>query len=446
MKKLTLLLIMFSIIFTVNSFAEEDDDEGGSAVVSEVLKRRLEEEKLMERKEDPDALVEMGDEYFSKGAYEKAKESYSKAFDLTPQSPGIKIKVYKAQIMYFLVKYRLVFYIVGVICVLSLILRIYSTFASGAPQRAENAKAKKLKTLKEEFIGGRYDDVIRLANDLQKSNYVFSIPDKFTINSTLAKSYYKKGIFNNAKRYAVEALKLKSVAPDLHDLLTDIFLKLKDTSPRAIKEYEIALKKRPNDTKIVNLLFDYYYAKKEVSDQAINIYNKVFKYQPENTQALDMLCLRGIRKKDVSSGIIPIYERVLKELRPDDTKLKQLLLKAYYNNRRYRNIIPLAKELLLNAGFVEDKEMHKYLFDSLKAEGKLSDIEPFYKKLKEKYPDSTVLTNIMEEHSGRKDDVRIEDSLSGDFASKGIKICPICAHINIKDADFCEKCKKPLNL
>ncbi len=445
MKKLTLLLIIISIVFSINIYAADDGDES-SSVISEVLKRRLEEEKLMEKKEDPDALVNMGDEYFEKTAYEKARDSYQKAFDLAPQFPGIKLKVYKAQIMYLLEKYRLVFYIVGVIGILMLLLRIYSYFLSGAPQRAENQKAKKLKALKDDFIAGKYDDTIKIANELQKSNYAFSIPDKFSIHSLLAKSYYKKGVFNNAKIHAVEALKLRSVAPDLHDLLTDIFLKMKDHSPRAIKEYEIALKKRPNDTKIINLLFDYYYAKKEISDQAINIYNKVFKYQPENLQALDMICLRGIRKKDVSASVIAIYERVLKELRPDDTKLKQLLLKAYYNNKRFKELIPIAKELLLKGGFVEDKEMHKFLFDAFKAERKLDDIEAFYSQLKEKYPESAVLQQIMDEHTGRKEDVNIENNLSGDFASKGIKICPICAHINLKDADFCEKCKKPLNL
>ncbi|MFW5782695.1 MAG: hypothetical protein ACOCWO_05345 [Candidatus Muiribacteriaceae bacterium] len=443
MKRRIIYVVFILLVSGILLVSAEDKDIFESMEIN----KRLQEQELLEKEKDPAYHISEAEKNYADGEYNDAAQSYQRAFELDPGTPSLKISYFKSLIMAYIKDYQAIFYILIFLAFSAVVLKTASAWSKGASKRIENNKSKELNNIKELYISGKYDEVIKQATAIQKKTYSFTVPDKFMLNSNLAKAYYKKGVYNKAKQYAIEALRLKSIAPDLHDILCEIFLKLKDTSPRAIKEYEFRLKKKPNDNNIINLLFDYYYSKKDLNDNAVNIYLKVYKYNPEKIEAADMLCLRGMRKKDTSKDMIPIYEKIHKEVRPDDIKLKQILLKSYFIHNMFEKALPLVKELVGMKQFIENKDIHNILYKVYKGLNRTDELNSLYKELKDKFPESVILQEIFEEQGVKQEGHKIEKDVSKvkDIASDGIKICPICAHINIKDAKFCEKCGKPLN-
>ncbi|MGM0606824.1 MAG: hypothetical protein ACQESP_00265 [Candidatus Muiribacteriota bacterium] len=444
-KIIILIVILFQMIFITP--AEQNKD-----IIDEIFGDELERQEMEEKKESPEFFIELANEQKQEGNYRQAADLFKRASDLDPSAPGIRAQRFKMEALAYINEYIFVIYLTAFIVIFSIIMKIASSISKNSDKRVEDRKKKDIKKLKDAFMAGKYDNAIKKGRDILEKTYVLSIPDKFNIYTILSKAYYRKKVFVSAKKYAYDALKLKSAAPELHDILCNIFLSQREMSPRAIKEYERALKKKPNDTKLLKILFEYYYAKKELSDNAVAIYNKILKFFPDKIEAYDMLCLRGIRKKDLSEGIIPIYETVIDQLRPHDISLKNILLKAYFNNSKYKKANKLVRELIVLPEFIEDREMHKILFKTSQALNKFDEMNNLYNELKEKYPDSKSLANIYEETSSRHEDYQLEEKIKNNkdknqsTINKGIKICTVCAHINVQDAKFCEKCKKPLNI
>ncbi|MFA5480250.1 MAG: hypothetical protein WC002_08445 [Candidatus Muiribacteriota bacterium] len=454
MKKLLtgnfVFFIIFFLFFCFQIQADTDNSGEKKDVIQQIFERRLQEAELDEQKQKPEFFIQEAEKLWEKGEYEEAALNYKTAFDMSPHMPGVKFKYHQMRVYAYMKQYALLIYICIIMIILSYVMKFAAAFSKNSEKRVDERKKKELKKINDLFISGKNDEVIKKSREILEKTYSFSIPDKFSIYSTLAKSYYKKGVYTSAKKYALDALKLKTAAPDLHDILVEIYLKLNDMSPLAIREYEHMVQKRPADMKLINILFDYYYAKKELSDNAIDIYKKVQKYNPEKIEAVDMLCLRGIRKKDTSEDMITIYEKVLSELRPNDLALKSILLKTYYINKKWEKLYPLVKELIELQEFIEDKNMHKILFEAFNGVNKLDEMNSFYTRLKELYPESLILQNIFEEATSKHGNINLENQIKNgsaqdDISSKGISICSICAHINVKEAQFCEKCGKPLN-
>ena len=439
------IFFVFLVLMSFVSFSEEKKKD----VFDSIFERKLEEEKLMEQKKNPDFIIKVAEEAYKNKDYKKASENYLTAYTMRPQNMKLKMNHYKAEAMDFIDRFKIAFYIVGFIMFFSFVFKIISVYNAGAENRLEKGKDADLIKIKDEFLKGNYENTVKITRSILDKPYSFTIPDKYFINATLAKAYYKMGVYTNAKKYAMNGIRMKTISPELHDLLCEIFIKTNDTSPMAIKEYEIKLQKNPSDTKIINMLFDYYVARKDINDSAMNIYNKIYRYNPENLDAADMICLRGIRKQDLDPAMIPIYEKVLEKLRPDDNKLKSTLLKCYVSNKKHEQAYKFAKDFLSMKEFMEDKNLHKIFFDSAKATGKMDNLNEFYTELRKKYPESVFLENMFDEHEKRKEGLDIENRMIKDKNSimeQGIKICPVCAHINTSEQKFCEKCGKPLNI